>query len=432
VLLAVRKKKLWIGLGVVVLLALLVGLNFYRGSQETKVAVQYFEVKQEDIEESVLAGGKVEVVGKEEITARVNAMVQDVLVKEGDRVKAGQVLIKLDTAELARDLQREEANLALQRANLARTRAAARPQEVAQDRASLKQAETAYNNAKAKYDRSRTLYDQGAVAKEALEAAYAEYIAAETAYTSARQRLSLRLEGDTAENKRAAEAQVRQAEVAVDLAREQLARAEVKASMDGVVLSLAAEKGKHVTVGAGLAVIGDTGRLQVKADISESDSGRLAVGQPVKITAAALPEEEFAGEVTRVGAAAVTRTKNSGEQTEVRVTVSITKFNEKLKPGYTVDLTITTASKNKALVIPYEAVTEKNKRKEVFVVDKGRAVKKPVTTGMGNELYLTVEKGLKAGDKVVVNPPDKLKDGAAVKETPYEAAKPVNGRKGEE
>lgn len=426
-----KRKKLWIGLGVVFIIALVVGLNLYRNSQDTVLAVQSFEVKQENIEENVLASGKVEVVAKEEITARTNAMVIDVPVKEGDRVKAGQVLVKLDTAELAKDLQREEANLAVQRANLAKARASARPQEVEQDRADLKRAETAYKNAKAKYERNQTLYQQGAISKEALETAYAEYISAEAGYRSAQQRLSLRLAGDTAENKRAAEAQVKQAEVAVNLAGEQLARAEVKASMDGVVLSLGAEKGKYLTVGASLAVIGDTGRLQVKADVSESDSGRLAVGQPVKITASALPEEEFAGKVTRVGAAAVTKTKNSGEQTEVQVTVDITRFNAKLKPGYSVDLTITTASKSKALVIPYEAVVEKNKQKEVYVVVKGKAEKRPVRTGMGNELYVTVEKGLNRGDKVVVNPPDKLKAGAAVKETPYEAVKPDKDKKGD-
>lgn len=424
-----KKKKLWIGLGIVVLLALIIGFNIYRSRQTTAVTVQFFPVKQENIEERVLASGKVEVVAKEEITARTNAMVVDVLVKEGDRVKAGQVLVRLDTAELARELKRAEADLAFQQANLAKARAAARPQEVARDQAALKQAETAYNNAKAKYDRNRSLYQQGAVSKEALEMAYGEYISAQSAYSSARQQLSLRLEGDTAETKRALEAQVKQAQVAVDLAGDQLARAEIKAPMDGVVITLDAEKGKYVTTGASLAVVADTRRLLVKADVSESDSGRLAVGQPVKITTSALPDMEFAGEVTRVGAAAVTKTKSSGEQTDVQVTVSITKFNEKLKPGYNVDLTITTASKSRALVVPYEAVLEKNKRKEVYVIEKGRAAKKTVTTGVGNELYITVEKGLNKGDKVVVNPPDKLKDGAVVREEPYETDNAAKDKK---
>lgn len=427
-----KRKKLWIGLGVGVIVALVIGLNIYRSSQETKLAVPVFRVKQENIEEKVLANGRVEVVNKEEITARANAMVQEVLVKEGDRVRAGQVLVKLDTAELARDLKREEANLAFEQANLAKARASARPQEVAQDREALKQAETAYDNARTRYSRNQALYKDGAVSKEALETAYTDYITAETGYRSAQQRLSLRLAGETAENKRAAEAQVRQAEVAVNLAREQLARAEVKASMDGVVLSLGAEKGKYITVGASLAVVGDTARLQVKADVSESDGGRLAVGQPVKITAPALPEEEFAGEVSRVGAAAVTKTKTNGEQTDVRVTVDITRFNAKLKPGYTVDLTITTASKKDALVVPYEAVMEKNKLKEVFILEKGKAVRKPVRTGVGNELYITVEKGLIAGDKVVVSPPDKLKTGSGVTEQPYEEDTASKDKKGDE
>jgi len=427
----VKNKKLLISLVILGAIVLITGLNIYRSRQGTEIPVQVFRVKEEKIEENVMAGGKVEVVKKEEITARTNAMVEEVLVEEGDRVEAGQVLVRLDTADLVQALKREEANLALRKAELAKSRAAARPQEVEQDRAALKRAEVVFANAKINYQRNQTLYQEGAASREDLEAAYQQYVTAESDYRSAQQKLSLRLEGETKETVKALEAQVKQAEVAVSEARERLARAQVKASIDGVVLSLGAEKGKYVTTGTSLAVVGDTEGLQVKADISESDSGRLAVGQQVKITSSAVPDEEFDGQVVKVGAAAVTKTKSGGEQTDVQVTVSITKFSSRLKPGFTVDLNITTARKNKALIIPYEAVTEKNKNKEVFLVEKGKARRRRIQTGMGNELYLTVEKGLQKGDKVVVNPPDKLKDGSSVKETPYEAGKPSEAGKGE-
>lgn len=426
-----KKKKLWIGLGLVVVVALIIGLNIYRSRQETAVTVQVFQVKQEKIEESVLAGGKVEVPDKQEITARTNAIVQEVPVEEGDVVKKGELLLKLDTAELLRSLKREEANLALQQANLAKSRAGARPQEVEQDKAAVKRAEVGYANARTKYERNQELYREGAISREGLDTSYQELVAAESDYRSAQQRLSLRLAGDTRETVRAQEAQVKQALLTVELAREELARAEVRAPMDGVVLSLEAEKGKYVSIGTPLAVIGNSEKLQVRAGINEADSGDLRTGQPVKITSPALPEEEFSGKVTRVGAAARTKVKGSGEQTDVEVLVSLNPGQGRLKPGYTVDITITTASKANGLVVPYEAVLEKDKVKEVFVAEKGKARKRRVETGIGNELYLTVEKGLKPGDKVIVSPPDKLKDGSAVKETPYQAAKPGADKKGE-
>lgn len=418
-----NKKRLWIGIGATVLVGLIIALNIYRNSAANEIPVQVFKVKQEKIETNVLASGKVETAVKEAITAHSNALVQDVLVHESDLVKAGQIIIRLDTSELTRNLEREEANLAVQKANLAKSLAAARPQEIEQDRASLKRSEITFNNARAKYQRSQTLFKEGAISQESLETAYAEYVSAEAELQTARQRLSLLLEGDTRETVQALRAQVSQVEVAVKLARDQLAQAEVKAPMDGVILSLEAEKGQYVTPGIPLAVVGKPGDLQVQAGVTESDGGDLAVGQPVKITCAALLDSEFSGKVTRVGAAAITKTKSNGEQTDVSVTVSLTNFDNKLKPGYTVDLNITTATKPKALVVPYEALVESNKMKEAFVIINGKASKRRVVTGIGNELFTTVEKGLVAGDKVVVNPPDALKEGVVVKETVFEGAK---------
>lgn len=104
--------------------------------------------------------------------------------------------------------------------------------------------------------------------------------------------------------------------------------------------------------------------------------------------------------------------------------ISLNPGQGRLKPGYTVDINITTASKADGLVVPYEAVLESGKTQEIFVVEKGKARKRSVHTGISNELYLTVDKGLNKGDKVIVSPPEKLKDGSLVKETPYQTVKP--------
>ncbi|HEX3033018.1 MAG TPA: efflux RND transporter periplasmic adaptor subunit [Bacillota bacterium] len=422
------KKKLLIISSAVLFVLLIIGLNIYRNGQAETVTAQVFQVKQDKIEENVLVSGKVEAVSRQDVIARSNSQVEDVLVREGDKVKAGQLLLSLDTQELVRNVQREQANVAMQQANLAKAQGPSRPQEVAQDRAAVQRAQALYDAAKTKYERNQTLLQGGVISQETLDNSYTEFVGAQTELNSAKQRLSLRLAGDTRESLQALKAMVSQAQVALDLAEEQLAQAEVRAPLDGVVLSLEAEKGRYVTVGTVLATVGDTSRLRVKADVSESDGGSVQVGQQVKIKASALREEEFAGRVSQVGAAARTKTSGSGEETNVQVTVEITKFSERLKPGYTVDLTITTASRQSALLIPYDAVMEKNKLKEVFVVESGKAQKKTVATGFGNALYVTVDKGLKKGDKVIVSPSEQVKNGSVIKETPYEA-EPANGDK---
>lgn len=270
-----KNKKLWLGLGLAASAALIIALNIYRNNQETATAVQVFQVKQEKIVENVLASGRLDTPVKQEITAHTNAVVLDVLVAEGDVVKKNQILIKLDKTELQRNLKREEANLALQQANLAKSKAGTRPQEVEQDRSAVKRSEVAYTNTKTKYERTKTLYLEGAISKEELDTSFQEFVAAESEYKSAQQRLSLRLEGDTRESIRALEAQVQQAFLAAQLAREELAGAEIKAPLDGVVLSLQAERGKYVGTGTSLAVIGDLDELEVRAEVNEADSGNL-------------------------------------------------------------------------------------------------------------------------------------------------------------
>lgn len=153
-----------------------------------------------------------------------------------------------------------------------------------------------------------------------------------------------------------------------------------------------------------LAVVGKPEKLKVKAEINEADAGRLALGQPVNITSSAVADARFAGLVSKIGPSAVSMTGSGEEQADLEITVSITEANSRLKPGYTVDLSIVTASKSDALVIPHESVIEKNGVKEVFVVEKEKAFKRRIQTGISTEVYVTVEDGLQLGDTVIVSP----------------------------
>jgi HlyD family secretion protein len=117
-----------------------------------------------------------------------------------------------------------------------------------------------------------------------------------------------------------------------------------------------------------------------------------------------------------VAPAAVTRQPLQGSETEttVEAVIELAGPAPLLKPGYSVDLKVTTASKPQALTIPFEAVQEEKGQRYVCRIVDGKAQRAAIQTGLENELYVEVTAGLQAGDQVILNPTDKIKDGVAV------------------
>ena len=152
----------------------------------------------------------------------------------------------------------------------------------------------------------------------------------------------------------------------------------------------------------------------MRADIAEADAVKIKMGQKVSISSNAMPDLSYRGFVQEIGLEALTKVKNQGETTAIPVIVSIAK-NSLLSPGYNVDLQITTTIDNKALVVPFDAIVEKQRHSCVYVIRKDKAELQKVLTGISDNRFIQVKSGLKKGEKVVINPPPKLKDGSEVK-----------------
>lgn len=408
--------KILIGFALFGVIALLAALNLWRANQEEVFMVKTAQVKEEKMEAAVFASGKVKLVDRSEVYAIIGGKVEQVLVEEGELVKPGQALAILETRELEKRVQQAEASLELERASYDKTMAGARPQEIEQAKIRLRQAEAAVEVAQRNLERVEGLVAEGVSPAKDLEAARVELAKAESQLDTAKQDLSLVEAGETAEAIRVLEARLRQAELTLALAREELQAASVVAPVAGTVLKVSIEPGEMVTTGKTLFSIGDLGRMELVAEAMEADSGRLAVGQPVRITTRALPDEQLPGIVERIAPQAQTVVKNQqGEQVMVAVTIKIQEGRDVLKPGYNADATIVTDSKESALVVPHEAVVEKDGKKHVFVVEDGRAKKVEVITGIGNELFVEITGGLQKDQAVVINPPEKLQDGSRVK-----------------
>jgi len=406
--------KVLLGLGLVLLVVALVMLNLARSRSEAAIPVSTVSVETQEIENTVFATGALEPAERQEFFAVTGATLDELMVAEGDRVQRGDVLGRLDTAALRAELHNAEAALAKQRA-LYREKVRPDPEDLAPDEAAVRQSAVQLELAEADLERTQFLFDQGAVPEVDLEKARALALQREAEHESVLYRLRSK-KTPPAEEVASVEAQLRQAEAAYELARERLEKAELKAEIDGVVLEIDTEAGRPVTAGARILVIGRTDSLDVRASILEADSGRIEPGQEVRVAASALPGEEFTGRVLSVAPTARRSGSGSGEQVGVTVTARVDGTEGKLRPGYTVDLTIVTKPMREVVVLPYEAVVEHEGEQTVFVVEQEKAVMRRVEVRPANELYLEVIGGAKAGERVVLDPPSKLEDGSGIKD----------------
>ncbi len=407
------KKKLLAGVLILGLVVLAVWANGVRNNNLAGMPVTTALAEMKPLQDNVFATGRVRLVEKQEFYSYGETTVKEINVNPGDVVHQGQVLGVLDAGDLEDRLSNARSNYAVQQSNL-ESALNPRPEEIAQLRADFNKAGADYQNAQKKYQRTKQLYEQAAVSAQELETAELELIAGETAYKNAEARLKIKESGPTGPELASLKAQVEQARIQTELAQRQLDRTTLTAEMDGVVIAVEVAAGDHINPGTRLVTIGNTDKVEVTAGVSEADSGRLKTGQPVKVAAAALPDREYTGVLHSVSPGALVETGNQGSQIEVPVIVRITGDSTGLRPGYTVDLAITTVDLEKALVVPYEAVVEKDGQRKVYVVENGVAKEKTVETGLDIELYTEIKSGLRKGDMVVVSPGDSLTDGAKV------------------
>ncbi|HBC91596.1 MAG TPA: hypothetical protein DCZ10_01470 [Pelotomaculum sp.] len=398
--------------------------NINRGSGEAALAVTVAAAERTTLKSTVFATGRIEVPGRQEIYVENDSLLLELYVKAGDTVQQGQLLAKMDTTALSGSLEEARASYNEAQAALEKLRRDPLPENLAQERAELAQAEADLQGAQTKLERTRVLYEQGVLAESELEEAERELIKSRAERDRLAQRLSLSEKGPLPEELKESEARVQQALAALNRISGQMNKAVITAAQNGVVLSCNSRVGSYVSAGALLMVVGDPEDLEITADVSENDSGDLAPGQEVTFSCPALRDREFKGTVTQVARAAVKSGIDYGTGQErisagsyyLPVKVRPTGDIEGLRPGYTVDLTVVTIPEKTAVVVPHEAVLKQDDGEYAFVVKDGKARRRQVQTGIGNELYVEISDGVKYGEKVILNPPGDLEDGRSVRE----------------
>jgi HlyD family secretion protein len=350
------------------------------------------------------ATGYIVAAHKIEVASKVNGRVAWIGVDKGDRVKAGDVLVRLENDEYRAQVVQQQGQLANLQAKLEEGLNGSRPEEIEKARADVNQAKADQMDSKVSLDRTKQLVGQGVLAKQSLDDAQSKYDSDFAKVASLQRTLDLSVLGPRKEDIAQIRGQIQQAKGALDYAQTQLDNTVIRAPVTGTILDRNVEKGEFITTGfvgdkgakGYIVTMADLNDLQVELDISQNDFPKLGPQQKGTITTDAYPDRKYKGFVQQVSPEA------DRAKATVQVKVKVENPDSYLRP----DMNATVAFYNDAQEQPSGAA------KAVIVNDRAR--KRSITTGGTSNQGVFVESGLIGGEDLIANPPAGLKDGQKV------------------
>ena len=357
---------------------------------------------------------------KIEVAAKVIGKVAWIGVEKADRVRQGQVLVRLEDDEYRAQVQQAQGQLANLQARLLQLEHGSRPEEIEVAKANLGVAQADMENARVNLERVKKLVTEGVLAQQALDDAQARYDGQVARVASLQKTHDLARIGPRQEEIDSVRGQVEQARGAVAFAETQLANTVIRAPVTGTILERAVEKGEFVTT----SFVGDRGAkgyvvsladlndLQVELDIAQNDFAKLQPHQKGIVTTDAFPDRKYEGVIFEISPEA------NRQKATVQVKVKILKPDEFLRPEMNASVAFIAEEKpaaggsaaSHAIVVPASAV----RNDSVFVVVGGRAVRRPVKAGSATAHGVAILQGLIGGEDLIVSPPADLKDGDRV------------------
>jgi HlyD family secretion protein len=390
-----RPRRWWVTpLVIVAAVAVMAAFVFHHA--DDAVPVRTAAVKQGTIRSLVSTNGKIEPVANFEAHAPVATSVRRVLVKEGDSVKQGELLVVLDDADARVQAARAQTLLKAAQADLSAAERGGTQEEVLSLDAQLVKAGTDRDSAQHNLDALKRLEQQGA-------ASAGEVREAENALARANAQLTFLHQKQTKRYSNAELARVKaqqdEAQAAYDDAEDVLAKSNVRAPFAGIVYSLPVKQGGFVAAGELLLQLSDLRKVVVRAFVDEPDVGRLAPGDPMEITWDAVPARIWRTTVTAVPSTVKLHgSRNVGETTSI-----VDNKDLKLLPNINVGVTIIAGQHDNVLVVPREAVRMDDSKPYVLLVSGHELKRREVETALSNLTQVEIIHGLAASDVVAIN-----------------------------
>ena len=421
----------WIGAAILLLLlAVAASMGFKRLNAPLEVETYRVKTTQQVGGAGVPSGqvilnatGYIVAAHKIQVASKVIGKVAWIGVDKGDRVKAGQVLVRLEDDEYRAQLQQAQGQLQNLQARLAELENGSRPEEIAAAKANVEQAKADRKNAEITLERTRKLVAEGVFAKSNLDDAQAKYDSLVARVNSLERTYDLIKIGPRQEQIAAVRGQIEQAKGAVAFSETQLANTIIRAPVTGTILERAVERGEFVTTsfvgerGAkGYVVsLADLNDLEVELDISQNDFARLSPNQRGVVTVDAYADRKWNGVIDEISPEA------NRQKATVQVKVKILNPDETLRPEMNAAVAFVSEAKSgsegaaaasrPAIFVPPTVV----RGDTVYAIAGDKVVTKSIKTSGSTSQGLRVEDGLIGGEDLVVNPPADLKSGTRVR-----------------
>jgi HlyD family secretion protein len=396
-----RRKKTLIFMAVVLVILVVVGLNL-RSQREKTVKVTVEKVKKQDLTSVVSASGEIKPKKNVNISAQVPGRIIKIGVVEGQEVKAGDFLLKLDSTQYEANADRDRNFIQAAKADLI-------------------QAEARQARDKSAYERQKKLYEEQLISKDQLESVKLEYDVSRAQVNAIR-------------------FQIKQAEANLKSTIDNLNKTIFNAPIDGIITSLKVEEGETAIIGTMnnpgtvLMTLADLSIMEVEVQVDETDVVGVKLGQGADVRVDAYPDTVFKGKVTEIGSSALTKvtgTSTTQEAKDFKVVVTLENPAQRLKPGLSASADIITAQKNAVLAVPISSLVLRDKpaaagdkpgaKKEeegVFVVENSRVKFQPVGKGISGGMNMEIVSGLKENQEIVTGPYAslrELKDGILIR-----------------
>jgi HlyD family secretion protein len=371
-----------------VILAVLIFTGINRRRVVTPVRAE--KVARQEIASIISTNGKIEPINSFEAHAPAPGTVNKVLVAEGDRVKVGQLLVKLDDAEARSQAAHALAQLRAAEAALSGIKAGGTQEELLTSRADLTKAQAEQAEAQRNLKAIQKLQQSGGASPAELEAAQSRAKKADADV----QLLQAKVNGRYSSPEVArVEASAVEARAAYAAAQELLHHSNVTAPFAGTVYQLPVRPGVYVNGGDLLVQVANLEKVRVRAFVDEPEIGRLAKGQKVEIKWDAIPGRTWDGTLTRVP----TSVTMVGTRTVGEITSEIDNTDRKLLPNVNVNVSIISARHDNALTVSREAVHDVEGKRYVYKIEDEKLFAQEVQTGLSSLTRVEVLKGIPEG-----------------------------------
>jgi len=377
-----RRKKLILFFLVIAVIAVIIIFNL-QSQREKSIKVSVEKVKKQDMTSVISASGEVKPKKNVNISSQIAGRVIKIGVEEGQQVKAGDFLLKLESTQYEANADGDRARIQSLRADMIR-------------------AEAVKNRDDGFYKRQIKLFDAELISTETLESAKANYEISKA-------------------NCDAILFQIKQAQASLQSTLDILKKTEYYAPIEGIITSLRVEEGETALVGTMnnpgtvLMTIADLSVMEVEVEVDETDVVGVKIGQKSEVKIDAYPDDIITGTVTEVGSSALQTVTTADESKDFKVVVTLENPPANLKPGLSASADIIIAKKKNVLAVPISALalrdkteddqnSEKEQEEGVYIVEESRVKFIPIKKGIMGELMIEITSGLEEDQDVVVGP----------------------------